>query len=63
MDKMIQISQELLERASNLVGNPGTNISGSTDFACLQWQKDYEIFLRGHDPKDGTPINPANIYT
>lgn len=33
---------ELLERARNLVGNPGTNISSSTDFACEDWQKDYE---------------------
>lgn len=35
---------ELLERASWLVGNPGTNISGSTDLACENWQKDYEKF-------------------
>ena len=32
----------LLERAASLVGNPGTNISGSTDVACDEWQKDYE---------------------
>lgn len=31
----------LLERASNLVGNPGTNISSSINFACYDWQKDY----------------------
>lgn len=33
---------ELLERARNLVGNPGVNISASTDIACDDWQKDYE---------------------
>ena len=33
---------KLLERARGLVGNPGTNISSSTDFACEDWQKDYE---------------------
>lgn len=32
---------DLLERAAQLVGNPGTGISGSTDFACIEWQKDY----------------------
>lgn len=35
---------ELLERAASLVGNPGTNISGSTDVSCMNWQKDYEQF-------------------
>ena len=35
----------LLERASGLVGNPGTNISASTDIACESWQKDYEAFV------------------
>lgn len=34
----------LLERASWLVGNPGTGISGSTDVACDNWQKDFETF-------------------
>ena len=34
----------LLERASWLVGNPGTNISGITDIACDKWQKDYEFY-------------------
>lgn len=33
---------KLLERAKDLVGNPGTNISASTDIACENWQKDYE---------------------
>lgn len=32
----------LLERAKGLVGNPGTNISVSTDIACDIWQSDYE---------------------
>lgn len=36
------VSVSLLERAASLVGNPGTNISGSTDLACDEWQKDYE---------------------
>lgn len=36
------VSVSLLERAASLVGNPGTNISGSTDIACDEWQKDYE---------------------
>lgn len=36
------VSVSLLERAASLVGNPGTNISGSTDMACNEWQKDYE---------------------
>lgn len=34
----------LLEKASMLVGNPGTNISGSTDIACDNWQKEWEKF-------------------
>lgn len=33
---------KLLERAATLVGNPGTNISSSTDFACESWHKDYQ---------------------
>jgi len=37
--------KELLERASYLIGNPGANISGSTDCACDEWQKDYKAFL------------------
>lgn len=36
------VSASLLERAASLIGNPGTNISGSTDLACDEWQKDYE---------------------
>ena len=32
----------LLERAKGLVGNPGTNISSSTDIACDNWQNDYD---------------------
>jgi len=37
--------RELLERASYLIGNPGANISGSTDCACDEWQRDYKYFL------------------
>ena len=36
---------ELLDRASGLVGNPGTNISSSTDIACDNWQKAYDAFV------------------
>lgn len=36
----------LLDRAANLVGNPGTNISSSTDIAAENWQKDYEAFKK-----------------
>ena len=35
---------KLLERARGLVGNPGTNISGSTDIACDEWHKDYDAW-------------------
>lgn len=35
----------LLERASWLVGNPGTNISSSIDIACENWQNDYKQLL------------------
>ena len=38
------IVSSLLERAAGLVGNPGTNISGSTDVACEQWQRDFMNF-------------------
>lgn len=34
--------RELLDKASMLVGNPGTNISASTDIACESWQKEYD---------------------
>lgn len=40
--RIAAVSVSLLERAAVLVGNPGTNISGSTDIACDEWQKDYE---------------------
>ena len=36
------VSVSLLEEAANLVGNPGTNISGSCDIACVEWQEKYE---------------------
>jgi len=35
---------DLLRQASKLVGNPGVNISGSTDYACQKWQADYLDF-------------------
>lgn len=53
----------LLERAASLVGNPGTNISGSTDLACQQWQKDYAIVIRGYGPKDETSINNEKMIS
>lgn len=30
-----------LLRAEMLIGNPGTNISGSTDIACIIWHEDF----------------------
>lgn len=33
---------ELLEQASNLVGNSATNISSSVDLACDSWQEKYK---------------------
>ena len=46
----------LLDTASNLVGNPGTNISSSTDFACDSWQEKYKQFLASLSPgvEDGS---------
>lgn len=43
-DEDMKASQDLLDRAAGLIGNPGTNISGSTDIACISWQKEYEQF-------------------
>lgn len=40
--RQTETSSALLERASMLVGNPGTNISASTDIACDNWHKEYE---------------------
>lgn len=37
-------AEVLLEEAGTLVGNPGTNISGSCDVACMEWQEKYEKF-------------------
>lgn len=36
--------ESLLERASWLVGNPGTNISLLTDVACINWHNDFKKF-------------------
>tara|TARA_R110000803_G_C11831635_1_gene303373 strand:- start:45 stop:335 length:291 start_codon:yes stop_codon:yes gene_type:complete len=33
---------ELLKGAKTLVGHPLTNVSGSTDVACSEWQDKYE---------------------
>lgn len=46
----------LLDTASNLVGNPGTNISSSTDLACDSWQEKYKKFLASISPgvEDGS---------
>jgi len=35
-------SVSMLEEAAKLVGNPGTNISGSCDEACMEWQEKYK---------------------
>lgn len=37
--------EELLKEASSLVGNPGTNISYSTDIACTEWLKRYNEYV------------------
>ena len=46
----------LLDTASNLVGNPGTNISSSTDLACDSWQEKYKKFIASLSPgvEDGS---------
>lgn len=47
-DKIIKRSmtgEELLNAASTLVGNPGANVSGSTDVACMLWHNKYEEYL------------------
>jgi hypothetical protein len=41
---------DLLKRASGLIGNPGMNISASTDLAAEQWQKDYNSFFTQPSP-------------
>ncbi len=51
-DRCVEEAMKLLERASWLVGNPGTNISSGTDLACESWQKDYEEFI---NPKTQQP--------
>lgn len=51
-DRCVEDAMKLLERASWLVGNPGTNISAGTDLACESWQKDYEQFIK---PKTQQP--------
>ena len=52
-DKMVSEKlkkvESLLDRAAMLVGNPGTNISGSCDVACENWQKEYEEHLNCSD--------------
>lgn len=40
--RIADVSVSLLEEAAILVGNPGTNISGSCDVACMEWQEKYE---------------------
>lgn len=40
--RIANVSVSLLEEAATLVGNPGTNISGSCDVACMEWQEKYE---------------------
>ena len=46
----------LLDMASSLVGNPGTNISSSTDLACDSWQEKYKKFIASLSPgvEDGS---------
>lgn len=40
--RIANVSVSLLEEAATLVGNPGTNISGSCDVACMEWQEKHE---------------------
>lgn len=42
---------ELLQWAANLVGNPGTGISGSTDSACEEFQKKLRAFAASNGIK------------
>ena len=46
----------LLDMASSLVGNPGTNISSSTDLACDSWQEKYKKSIASLAPgvEDGS---------
>ena len=40
-EDLYQKMLKLIDDARWLVGNPGTNISGSTDMACDTWQQEY----------------------
>ena len=44
-DKLV----ELLKEAANLVGNPCTGISVSTDLACEKWQSKLKFELKKQD--------------
>ena len=35
----------LVHEAAKLVGNPGMNISGSTDLACMDWRESFEKWI------------------
>ena len=52
VDKLPDMAEalRLLDTASNLVGNPGTNISSSTDLACDSWQEKYKKFIASLSP-------------
>lgn len=49
--KRCEAAELLLDKASTLVGNPGVNISSSTDIACDNWQDEYEQ-LKHHSSKE-----------
>jgi hypothetical protein len=58
LDEVIQDTDgvKLLELAASLVGNPGTNISSSTDIACEQWQKNYKRWRNSQPETDVTNL-------
>jgi len=51
----------LLQRASMLIGNPGTNISASTDIACDNWHKDYDNWLKSYRKEDESKVFEINF--
>jgi len=52
---------DLLKEAADLVGNPLTNISGSTDIACMQWQEKYkQLKKEAHQEITFSKATPEN---
>ena len=42
-------AEDLLKKASGLVGNPAVNISSSVDVACEEWLKEYDSLFGTED--------------